>query len=179
MQEKTLVAIGAASIVNGLHLPLLEYDNPSKSYAIADGLRLQKKFNLHPFDLYQTTKGWHIRFYRNYVTKQILEAIVESSHCDPNYKSIVTRHYGVNRIAGKYKTQDITYKGTYGYKNNRPIDKTTRIIAASLKKLHDIIGQREIVPDRLLGDPKESQREQRERFIKEDNINKYEISNTA
>ncbi len=149
---EVMIAIGGAGLLNGEHIPFIEYDNKRKSFVIADSIRLQKTYGLSAFGLYKTNNGFHVRYYYSLVTKRRLEEIVMSARCDENYKTIVCKNYSINRLSGKYKMQDMKYLGTYTATGNTPMAVSKRIMCHSLKKLHHLLMEKKIVPDRWLTD---------------------------
>lgn len=119
IKERQL-ALGISSYISidkDVHIVMLDYDILDLKYVLEDIKDLIHHFYLSDYEIYRTSKGFHVFFWYDRVPYSRLKMIIDYSRCDKTYKYISRFYdYKVLRSTGKYKQQDIFFVGRYSGK---------------------------------------------------------------
>lgn len=104
------IALGISSRVtaDGLHIPMIDYDEKNYVKVYFDCIKLIKVFKLSDCFVYKTKNGYHAIFYYDLMSWDKAYKIILRSNCDWMFKSLTGKFKkAVLRVGGKYTEPDI------------------------------------------------------------------------
>jgi hypothetical protein len=110
-------AIGINSYIDkdkDLHCLFIDYDIPDLEFVRMDLSELVQHFHLSDYEIYSTSKGYHIFFWFDHIPYSRVKMILDYSRCDYMFKNISKFYsYKTIRCVGKYKNLDIKFIGKF------------------------------------------------------------------